>query len=72
MKLGSASVAQQNAAFNVVYPELLAMAKQLTENLSIPFVNVQAIVEQNLQSTASRAKIVKLIDDALNAAEGVP
>lgn len=66
LKLTEATVAQQNAAFDKIYPELQQLVQQY-----IPYI-FQGQVTQQLQSPAGRALVVKLIDDGLQAALNVP
>ncbi len=62
----TASVGKQNAAFDKVYPEL----ETLIETYLPPFFQGEAI--DKLHSQEGRAWVVKLLDDALTAAEKVP
>jgi hypothetical protein len=64
MRLGTSSPAEQDAAFRVVYWDLIALVKQLPE-----IVQQQAL--DKLNSTDGRAQIIKVIDDALDAADRV-
>ena len=64
MKLGHASEAERTAAFNVVYWDLVAIIKEL------PGI-VQQQVTDKLNSVDGRARILKVLDDAYDAAEKV-
>ncbi len=65
-KLGTASVAKQNAAFDAIFPEV----HQLILDYVPPFF--QSTVLEKFESPQGRAMLVKLIDDGLEAAEKVP
>jgi hypothetical protein len=62
MRLGSASQRAQDAAFRVVYWDLVALIKEL------PGI-AQGPATAKLDSVDGRARIMKVIDDALEAAE---
>ena len=63
LKLIHASPAQQKAAFNVVYPKLVALTHQYVP----PFFQWQ--VQQKLHDPNTQAQIMQIIDEALDAAE---
>jgi hypothetical protein len=71
MRLASASVAEQNAAFNKVYPDLIKLAQYYSAQVNVPFVDVQSMVTQKMQTPEFRRQVVALIDEALDAAEAV-
>jgi hypothetical protein len=58
-----ATIAQQNAAFDKVFPEIEILIEQYVP----PFF--QSAVIEKLHSPQGRALILKLIVDGLNAAE---
>jgi hypothetical protein len=64
MRLASASPAEQNAAFNVVYWDLVALVKEL------PGI-AQGAATDKLNSADGRAHILKVLNDAFDAAEKV-
>ncbi len=66
MRLGTASIAKQNAAFNVIFPEV----RQMINDYVPPFF--QSAVLEKLNSPQGRSLLVRLIDDGLEAAEKVP
>lgn len=65
MKLGQASVAEMNAAFDAVHADLV----NLIENWVPRFFQGQA--RQKLESKEGKTALLKLVDDALEAAEKV-
>ncbi len=64
MRLRSASQAEQDAAFRVVYWDLVALVKEL------PGI-AQGPATEKLNSVDGRAQVIRVIDDALDAAEKV-
>lgn len=64
MRLGSASDAERDAAFRVVYWDLVALIKEL------PGI-AQGPATEKINSTDGRARILKVLDDAYAAAEKV-
>lgn len=66
MRLRTASVAKQNAAFNAIFPEIHTLIAAYVP----PFF--QNTILEKLNSAQGRALLVKLIDDGLEAAELVP
>ncbi len=64
LRLSTASPAEQTAAFNVVYWDLVELIKDL------PGV-AQGMATNKLNSVEGRARIMQVIDDALAAAEKV-
>jgi hypothetical protein len=64
-KLGQASAAEQNAAFDAVHGDLL----NLITNWVPMFFQSQA--RAKLESKEGRVALLKLVDDALEAAEKV-
>jgi len=69
MKLGQASVGEINAAFDKVYPELLALAHYYAGQVNVPFVNVEDMVKRQMQTPEFKRKAVQIIDDAITAAD---
>ncbi len=65
LKLVHSSAAQQQAAFNALYPELVAAVQQYVP----AFFQYQ--VMQGLGKPETRAKIMQMVDDALDAALSV-
>ncbi len=65
LKLVHSTEAQQQAAFNALYPELVAAVQQYVP----AFFQYQ--VMQGLKTPETKAKIMKMIDDALDAALSV-
>ena len=63
-RLTTASTDEQTAAFNVVYWDLVELIK------SLPGM-AQGMATEKLNSVDGRARIMKVIDDALAAAEKV-
>jgi len=70
-KLGSASVDEINAAFDKVYPELMNLAHYYAGMVNIPFVNVESMIRDKMQTPEFKRQAVQIIDDALEAAEAV-
>jgi hypothetical protein len=64
VRLGQASEAEQTAAFYIVYWDLVALVKEL------PGI-AQGPAMEKLNSVDGRARVIKVIDDALAAAEQV-
>jgi hypothetical protein len=62
IKLTTASPGEQQAAFNAVYWDLVALVKELPGIAQIPASN-------KLNSVEGRAQLMKIIDDGLAAAE---
>ena len=69
--LGEPSVDEINAAFDVIYPELLNLAHYYAGAVHVPFVNVEQMVKQQMQTPQFKKQAVKIINDALVAAEKV-
>ena len=69
MKLGQASTGEINAAFDKVYPELLNLAHYYSGMVNVPFINVEAMIRQQMETPEFKRRAVQIIDDALNAAE---
>lgn len=65
MKLVDASVAERNAAFDAVHADLLAIIENWVPGM---FKNT---ARQKLESPQGRNALLKLVDDALTAAEKV-
>ncbi len=65
LNLKEATIEQQNAAFDKIYPELVQLIRQY-----IPFF-VQGQVIGKLQSEQGRKLLIQLIHDAIEAAENV-
>ena len=63
-KLATAPSDEQQAAFNAVYWDLVALVKELPGIAQIPASN-------KLNSVEGRAQLMKIIDDGLEAAEKV-
>jgi len=70
-KLKMADVDEVNAAFDKVYPELLNLAHYYGGMVHVPFVNVEAMVRQQMQTPEFKKAAVQIISDAIEAAEAV-
>ena len=64
LRLTTASPAEQTAAFNAVYWDLVALVKELPGIAQIPASN-------KLNSVEGRTQLMKIIDDGFAAAEKV-
>jgi hypothetical protein len=71
IKLGDASVDEVNAAYDKVYPELLNLAHYYAGMVHVPFIDVESMIRQQMQTPEFKRQAVLIIDDALNAAEAV-
>lgn len=60
------TIAQTNAAFDKIYPELVALVKSYVQGI------FEGEVMSDLQTTATKAKLVQMIEDGLTAALNVP
>lgn len=70
-RLGDASVDEINAAYNKIYPELINLAHYYAGAVHIPFVDINAMIDKQVQTPQFKKQAVQIIDDALNAAEAV-
>jgi hypothetical protein len=70
LKLAS-DVDEINAAFDKVYPELLGLAHYYAGMVHVPFVDVEGMIKQQMQTPQFKLQAIKIIDDALEAAEAV-
>lgn len=71
LKLAQASDAQKEAAFKVVFPEILDLARYYARQVNVPFVNVERLAMEKLNTPEAKAQIMKILDDAIDAAEQV-
>jgi len=71
LRLGTASVDEINAAYTKIYPELVNLAHYYAGMVNIPFVNVNAMIEQKMQTPEFKKMAVQIIADAITAAESV-
>jgi len=69
--LGDPSVDEINAAYDKIYPELLNLAHYYAGMVHVPFVNVEQMIRQQMQTPEFKRQAVKIVHDALAAAEAV-
>ena len=70
-KLMMADVDEINAAFDKVFPELMNLAHYYAGMVHVPFVDVDAMVKQQMQTAQFKRAAVQIISDAIEAAEAV-
>ena len=71
VNLGDASVDEINAAYNKIYPELVKLAHYYAGMVHVPFLNVDAMIDQKIQTPEFKRQAVQIVADAVNAAEAV-
>jgi hypothetical protein len=71
MNLKMADVDEINAAFDKVYPELLNLAHYYAGMVNVPFIDVEEMVRQQMQTPEFKRRAVQIISDAIEAAEAV-
>jgi len=71
VRLGDASVDEINAAYDKIYPELLNLAHYYAGRVNIPFVNVEQMIRNEMQTPEFKRLAVQIVSDAVNAAEAV-
>jgi hypothetical protein len=60
---------QKDAAFKVAYPKLIALAEQYAKQVNIPFINVQAMVDEKLHSQEAKDQLAEFINEVGEAIE---
>lgn len=68
-KLAQGTDAMKEAAFKVVYPELIALAQHYSREVHVPFVDVERMAMEKLSTPEAKQQIMEVIDDAIDAAE---
>jgi hypothetical protein len=71
VRLGDASVDEINAAYAKIYPELVKLAHYYAGMVHIPFVNVDAMIDEHINTPEFKRQAVQIVADAVNAAEAV-
>ena len=71
IKFGTGTVEEINAAYDKIYPELVNLAHYYAGMVHIPFVDINAMIDRQIQTPQFKRMAVQIIDDALNAAEAV-
>jgi len=71
LNLGDASVDEINAAYNKIYPELVNLAHYYAGMVNVPFVNVRAMIDRQMNTPEFKRQAVQIVADAVNAAEAV-
>jgi len=71
LNLGDASVDEINAAYNKIYPELVNLAHYYAGAVNVPFINVRAMIDRQMQTPEFKRQAVQIVADAVNAAEAV-
>ena len=71
LRMGTASTDEINAAFDRVYPELLNLAHYYAGMVHVPFVNVEQMIRNQMQTPEFKRQAVQIIADAITAAETV-
>src|SRR5215469_10764117 len=71
LRMGTASTDEINAAFDKVYPELLNLAHYYAGMVHVPFVNVEQMIRNEMQTPEFKKQAVQIIADAITAAEAV-
>jgi len=71
LRMGTASVDEINAAYNKVLPELVNLAHYYAGMVNIPFVNVSAMIDKQINTPEFKRQAVQIIADAITAAEAV-
>ena len=71
LKLAHGTTEQKEAAFKVVFPKILDLARFYAKQVNVPFVNVEQMAIAKLTSPEAKAQMMEIIDAAIDAAEQV-
>jgi hypothetical protein len=71
IRLGDASVDEINAAYDKIYPELIKLAHYYAGMVHVPFINVDAMIDREIQTPEFKRQAVQIVSDAVNAALAV-
>ena len=71
IRLGDASVDEINAAYDKIYPELVNLAHYYAGAVNVPFINVRAMIDREIQTPEFKRQAVQIVSDAVNAALAV-
>jgi len=71
LRLGDASVDEINAAYDKIYPELVNLAHYYAGMVNVPFINVKAMIDREIQTPEFKRQAVQIVSDAVNAAMAI-